>query len=108
MASNCSWMAAWLKSEASVTKAAQSKREDRTMTKNEQIVRKGYEIAERQDAEGFIVTFTPDGAFINETLGTSYQGRDVAIPLMIFAKAFPDMHRDTYPRTRTSLSSRAP
>jgi hypothetical protein len=59
------------------------------MTKNEQIVRKGYEIAEKQDAEGFIATFTPDGEFNNEALGVIYRGRDVAIPLMIFAKAFP-------------------
>ena len=66
------------------------------MTENEQIVRNGYEIAERQDAEGFIATFTPDGAFVNEALGTSYRGRDVAIPLMIFARAFPDMHRDLH------------
>jgi hypothetical protein len=33
------------------------------MTTNEQVVRKGYEIAERQDAEGFIATFTADGTF---------------------------------------------
>jgi ketosteroid isomerase-like protein len=66
------------------------------MTKNEQIVLNGYEIAERQDAEGFIATFTPDGAFVNEALGTTYRGRDVAIPLMIFARAFPDMHRDLH------------
>ena len=66
------------------------------MTRNEQIVRNGYDIAERQDAEGFIATFTTDGAFVNEALGTSYRGRDVAIPLMIFAKAFPDMHRDLH------------
>ena len=66
------------------------------MTRNEQLVRNGYEIAERQDAEGFIATFTPDGAFVNEALGISYHGRDVAIPLMIFARAFPDMHRDLH------------
>ena len=60
------------------------------MTKNVQIVLNGYEIAERQDAEGYIATFTLDGAFINEALGVRYRGRDVAIPLMIFARAFPD------------------
>jgi len=66
------------------------------MTKNEQAVRLGYEIAERQDAEGFIQMFTPDGTFTNEALGIVYQGRDVAIPLKIFATAFPDMHRELY------------
>jgi ketosteroid isomerase-like protein len=66
------------------------------MTPNEQIVRSGYEIAERQDAEGFIATFTPDGEFNNEALGVIYRGRDVAVPLMIFATAFPDMHRELH------------
>ena len=66
------------------------------MTKNEQIVRIGYDIAEKQDAEGFIGTFTPDGEFTNEALGVTYRARDVAIPLMIFAKAFPDMHRELH------------
>ena len=66
------------------------------MTKNEQIIRKGYDIAEKKDAEGFIQTFTPDGTFTNEALGTVYRGREVAIPLNIFATAFPDMHRDLH------------
>ena len=66
------------------------------MTKNEQAVRRGYEIAERQDAEGFIQMFTPDGTFTNEALGMVYRGREVAIPLKIFATAFPDMHRELH------------
>jgi len=35
------------------------------MTRNEQVVRKGYEIAERQDAEGIIKTFTADARSFN-------------------------------------------
>jgi hypothetical protein len=42
--------------------------EEKTITRNEEIIRNGYAIAERQDAEGFIDTFTGDGTFTNESL----------------------------------------
>ena len=48
------------------------------MTKNEEIVRNGYEIAERQDPEGFIATFTSDGQFVNEALGISYHRAEMS------------------------------
>jgi ketosteroid isomerase-like protein len=66
------------------------------MTANEKVVRDGYAIAERVDAEGFIAHFTPDGVFRNNGTGQEFRGRDVAIPLKVFATAFPDMHRELH------------
>ena len=66
------------------------------MTVTEKVVRDGYAIAERQDAEGFIAHFTPDGVFRNMGTGQDFRGRDVAIPLKVFATAFPDMHRELH------------
>ena len=65
-------------------------------TSNEKAVRDGYVIAERQDAEAFIAHFTPDGIFRNKGTGQEFRGRDVAIPLKVFATAFPDMHRELH------------
>jgi ketosteroid isomerase-like protein len=66
------------------------------MTASEKVVRDGYAIAERQEVEAFIAHFTPDGVFRNKGTGQEFQGRDVAIPLKIFATAFPDMHRELH------------
>ncbi len=66
------------------------------MIVNEKVVRDGYAIAERQDAEGFIAHFTPDGVFRNKGTGQEFRGREVAIPLKVFATAFPDMHRELH------------
>jgi len=65
-------------------------------TSNEKVVRDGYAIAERQDAEAFTAHFTPDGIFRNKGTGQEFRGRDVAIPLKVFATAFPDMHRELH------------
>ena len=68
----------------------------KNVTANERVVRDGYAVAERQDAEAFIATFTPDGVFRNKGTGQEFRGRDVAIPLNVFATAFPDMHRELH------------
>ena len=66
------------------------------MTASEKVVRDGYAIAERVDVDGFIAHFTPDGVFRNNGTGQEFRGRDVAIPLRVFATAFPDMHRELH------------
>jgi hypothetical protein len=48
-------------------------------TANEKVVRDGYAIAERQEAEAFIAHFTPDGMFRNKSTGQEFRGRDVAL-----------------------------
>ncbi len=66
------------------------------MTENEKIVRAAYETAERQDLEAFINCFTPDGTLTDQSIAVTYQGRDVAKTVAVYAKAFPDMHRELF------------
>ncbi|MCJ9751061.1 nuclear transport factor 2 family protein [Neorhizobium sp. BETTINA12A] len=66
------------------------------MTENEKIVRAAYETAERQDLEAFIDCFTPDGTLTDQSVAVTYQGRDVAKTVAVYAKAFPDMHRELF------------
>src|ERR1700734_1087592 len=63
---------------------------------NEQIVRKAYQIAEDKDLEGWIAGFTSDGTFTDESVGVTYRGRELSMPVEIYARAFPDMHRELY------------
>jgi ketosteroid isomerase-like protein len=66
------------------------------MTENEKIVRAAYETAERQDLEAFIDCFTPDGTLTDQSIAVTYQGRDVAKTVDLYARAFPDMHRELF------------
>ncbi|MCF8481895.1 MAG: nuclear transport factor 2 family protein [Rhodospirillum sp.] len=66
------------------------------MTENEKIVRAAYETAERQDLEAFIDCFTPDGTLTDQSIAVTYQGRDVAKTVEVYARAFPDMHRELF------------
>jgi ketosteroid isomerase-like protein len=63
---------------------------------NEQTVRKAYQIAEDVDIEGWLAAFTEAGTFTDESAGVTYRGRDRAIPVENYARAFPDMHRELY------------
>jgi ketosteroid isomerase-like protein len=66
------------------------------MTENEKIVRAAYETAERRDLEAFIDCFTPDGTLTDQSTAVTYQGRDVAKTVDVYARAFPDMHRELF------------
>jgi len=66
------------------------------MTENEKIVRAAYETAERQNLEAFIDCFTPDGTLTDQSIAVTYQGRDVAKTVEVYARAFPDMHRELF------------
>jgi ketosteroid isomerase-like protein len=67
---------------------------------NEQIIRRAYEVAERKDIKGWVECFTPDGVFIDNSAGVTYRGPDgptgLGKPVEVYAKAFPDMHRELY------------
>ena len=38
-------------------------------------VRNAYAVAERKDLEGWIDLFTPDGVFVDNSVGATYRGR---------------------------------
>jgi len=64
--------------------------------KNEQIIRQAYKIAEAKDLKGWVDAFTPDGTFTDESLRVTYRGAELAQTVAVYAKAFPDMHRELY------------
>ncbi|WP_431241437.1 ester cyclase [Flavobacterium sp. P21] len=50
-----------------------------------------------QNVEKFISLFTEDGTFNDESAGVTYTGKkELGLPVEIYAKAFPDMHRELY------------
>ena len=67
-----------------------------TEAKNEQIIRQAYQTAEAKNLKGWIGAFTPDGTFTDESLGVTYRGAEVAQTVVVYAKAFTDMHREVY------------
>ena len=68
-----------------------------TERENENAIRAAYQIAEVQDVPGWVACFTKDGTFTDESAGITYRGpKEVGIPVEVFAKAFPDMHRELY------------
>ena len=67
---------------------------------NEQIVRRAYEVAEKVDIKGWVESFTSDGTFTDMSIGVTYCGPDgptgLGKTVEVYAKAFPDMHRELY------------
>src|ERR1700752_4581040 len=74
--------------------------EGRTPMNNEQIIRRAYELAEKVDVKGWTESFTPDGTFTDMSIGVTYRGPDgptgLGKTVEVYAKAFPDMHRELY------------
>jgi ketosteroid isomerase-like protein len=67
------------------------------MTANEAAVRKTYQVAEDKNVPGFVDCFTGDGTFTDESIGVTYRGpKELGRTVEIYAKAFPDMHRELY------------
>ena len=67
------------------------------MTANEAAIRKAYQVAENQDVTGFVSCFTEYGTFTDESLGLTYRGaKELGRTVEVYAKAFPDMHRELY------------
>jgi ketosteroid isomerase-like protein len=64
---------------------------------NEQVIRQAYKLAENKDLEGWVAAFTEDGTFTDESIGVTYRGPDkLPKTVEIYARAFPDMHRELY------------
>jgi len=67
------------------------------MTANEAAIRKTYQVAEDKDVSGFVNCFTEGGTFTDESIGHTYRGpKELGRTVEIYAKAFPDMHRELY------------
>lgn len=64
------------------------------MTDNERLIRKLYEVAEVQDASGFVALFNHDGHFWDVSADAKYFGSDIGKTVDIYSMAFPDMHRE--------------
>ncbi|MFB7379671.1 nuclear transport factor 2 family protein [Kitasatospora purpeofusca] len=62
---------------------------------NEQIIRNAYRVAEEQDVAGWIAAFTEDGTFTDMSVPITYRGaEELGRTVEVYAKAFPDMHRE--------------
>lgn len=61
---------------------------------NEKLIRQVYAVAEVKDSKGFASLFTKDGYFYDVSAGVKYYGNDLGKTVDIYAKAFPDMHRE--------------
>jgi ketosteroid isomerase-like protein len=59
-------------------------------------VRNAYAVAERKDLEGWINLFTPDGVFVDNSVGATYRGRTLAEPVRNYGTGFSNMHRELY------------
>lgn len=66
------------------------------MATNEQIIRALYQAAEVQDVKKFVSFFSDSGYFYDVSAGRKYYGKDIGLTVEIYAKAFPDMHRELY------------
>src|SRR6516165_4913789 len=59
-------------------------------------VRNAYAVAERKDLEGWINLFTPDGVFVDYSVGATCRGRALADPVRNYGTAFSNMHCELY------------
>jgi ketosteroid isomerase-like protein len=71
---------------------------------NEQIIRRAYEVAEKADVKRWVECFTPDGTFTDMSIGVTYRRPDgptcLGKTVEVYAKVFPDMHRELYRQRR--------
>ena len=65
-------------------------------SKNEEIIRGLYEVAEKRDAVAFADLFSEDGHFWDVSAGMNYFGKETRKVVEIYSQAFPDMHRELY------------
>ena len=64
--------------------------------KNEDVIRKLYQLAADKDVKGFEALFTADGYVNDISAGMKFQGKELGQTVVIYATAFPDMHRELY------------
>src|ERR1700745_680285 len=63
-------------------------------SQNEKVIRELYRTAEVKDTKAFVSLFTDDGYFYDVSAGVKYYGNDIGKTVDIYARAFPDMHRE--------------
>jgi ketosteroid isomerase-like protein len=64
---------------------------------NEKTVRNAYHVAEMKDVPAWVACFTDDGVFTDESTNTTFKGeKQLGEIVVIFATAFPDMHRELF------------
>src|ERR1700688_2332378 len=61
---------------------------------NEEFIRNLYKVAEVKDVSGFVNLFADDGYFYDVSAGQKYYGQDIGKTVDVYARAFPDMHRE--------------
>ncbi|MFF7633164.1 nuclear transport factor 2 family protein [Kitasatospora sp. NPDC008050] len=62
---------------------------------NEKIIRNAYQAAEDKDVAGWVASFTEDGTFTDMSIPLTYRGpQELGRTVEVYAKAFPDMHRE--------------
>ena len=61
---------------------------------NEKLIRSLYAVAETKDSKAFANLFTKDGYFYDVSAGVKYYGNDLGKTVDVYARAFPDMHRE--------------
>jgi ketosteroid isomerase-like protein len=84
-------------SDADTPSATASSIRDTQHMSNEDFVRRAYELAEMKDIPGWIACFNPDGVFVDESVGVTYNApNEVAKPVENYGRAFSDMHRELY------------
>jgi hypothetical protein len=68
------------------------------IVRNEEIVRLVYSLAEAKskDTPRFIAQFAEGGYFYDVSAGKKYYGAEIGLTVDVYAKAFPDMHRELY------------
>ena len=66
------------------------------MATNEEIIRTLYKVAEAKDLSAFVAMFAEGGYFYDVSAGQKYYGADIGKTVDIYARAFPDMHRELY------------
>ena len=76
---------------------------------NEQIIRRAYELAEKVDVKGWVACLTSDGTFTDMSIGVTHRGPDgptgLGKTVEVYAKAFPDMHRELNRFSASAMSS---
>src|SRR6266542_5216639 len=70
------------------------KANSKSNSKNEKVIRELYRTAEVWDTRAFVSLFTEDGYFWDVSAGVKYYGEDIGKTVDIYARAFPDMHRE--------------
>lgn len=62
----------------------------------EAFIRSFYQAAEVKDVPKTVSYFTVDGEFNNESTVEKYRGNTLGKTVEVYARAFPDMHREVY------------